>query len=234
MAMNVGMKVGMKVGMNVGTNVVREHIGGQMWKNVRHVLQLSIAGGAHDARVGIRACRREGFRGWSSSRDSGQDAAEVKETSRERVGDDVQAGPSGRGRPSASDLDLDKAAEAIRGAQLATRMLFPWERRQLDGPECEKGNAFSSLMWWEKLYWVTFLPTISVLIAYTLSTNSWDDLRRGELSPSLNEKKQLQLKLESERKLEELEMLRMERLHAERKAFGIQQQRIEDLRQRRY
>ena len=112
-------------------------------------------------------------------------------------------------------VETDKAETAMQAAKMATRMLFPWERRQFDGGQ---------LTLFEKVYWIILIPSVAFTVLYALRTNDWEDLKQGRLSPTLEERAVAEASRKREERVRRLEELRRRRMHEERRQFGLRQQ----------
>lgn len=115
---------------------------------------------------------------------------------------------------NAAGVDTDRAEDAMKASQIATRMMFPWERRQFDG---------GRLTWWERAYWAAFAPMAVFVVGYALSTNDWADLREGRLSPTFEERAMAEADARRRARLEKIEAERRERMHRHRREFGERQ-----------
>ena len=156
--------------------------------------------------------RCRGSRGLAGDASKRRKTEKTKNEQEEEEGEvDVQKQEGQRGEVNAAGVDMDRAEDAMKASQIATRMMFPWERRQFDG---------GRLTWWERAYWAAFAPTLIFVVGYALMTNDWEDLRQGRLSPTFEERAMMEADARRRARLERLEAERRQRLHAERREFG--------------
>jgi len=157
----------------------------------------------------------------SSSTDGGGqrsgdgDAGERKKRTPSTVSPEAEAERKPQSNVNEKGVEIDKAETAMQAANMASRMLFPWERRQFDGGQ---------LTWWEKLYWIILIPSVAYTIVYALRNNDWEDLKQGRLSPTLEEKAVAEASRKREERMNRLEELRRKRMHEERRRFGLREQ----------